>query len=177
MSSEEHWDLVDADGVPTGMTFRRGAPEWPPGQFHMIVAVCVRRGDGAVLLTQRAPGKEFPLGWEFPGGSALAGESSRAAAARELQEETGLAVPPDALTLVGRFAEASALLDLYVAEAPAQTDLRLQAAEVTAAEWVTVGEVERRVRAGVMATPWVARLDELWPSTLEAMSQPRSHAE
>lgn len=169
VSSQEWWDLVAADGTPTGRTFRRGAPGWPHGLFHLIVAVCVRRGDGAVLLTQRAPGKEFALGWEFPSGSALAGESSRAAAVRELQEETGLVVLPDALTPVGRFTETSALLDLYIADAPAPTDLRLQASEVSAAEWVTVEEVARRVRAGTMATPWVARLDTLWPGALAAM--------
>ena len=70
---------MDADGVPTGETFLRGAPGWPADRFHLIVATCVFRDDGTVLLTQRAPGKEFGRGWEFPGGSALAGETSRVA--------------------------------------------------------------------------------------------------
>lgn len=167
----EWWDLVDADGVSTGERFLRGAPGWPGwpgwpgGAFHLIVATCVFRIDGSVLLTQRAPGKEFGYGWEFPGGSALAGETSRAAARRELREETGIAVPSDNLILIGRFVEDSALLDFYITEAPSPHELHLEATEVMAAEWVTIAEVERRLDAQVMASPWNPRLAALWPQT------------
>ncbi|MFC9558301.1 NUDIX domain-containing protein [Agromyces sp. NPDC056965] len=169
-SDGEWWDVVDVDGVLTGETFRRGASNWPAGRFHLIVAVCVQREDGAVLLTQRAADKkEFPLSWEFPGGSALVGESSRVAANRELLEETALDVPADSLELIGRFVEASALLDFYVASEPAEADLILQASEVAAAEWVPVHEVERRANAGAMAVPWSARLDALWPRAVRSL--------
>lgn len=173
-SDDEWWDVVDAGGATTGDTFRRGAAGWPSGRFHLIVAVRVQNADGAVLLTQRsADKKEFPFGWEFPGGSALAGESSRKAASRELREETGLDVPPSALTLVDRFVEASALLDFYTASEPVDAELRLQQSEVMAAEWVTPQEVVRRLGAGVMADPWVARLDTLWLPTTRALSLAR----
>ncbi|GAA1115776.1 hypothetical protein GCM10009582_11320 [Arthrobacter flavus] len=46
----------------------------------------------------------------------------------------------------------------------------LQQSEVMAAEWVPLGEVLRRLNAGVMADPWIARLDSLWPSTTLALS-------
>lgn len=171
-SSDEWWDVRDAEGEPTGETFRKGAPGWPPvGRFHLIVAVCVHREDGTVLLTRRAAAKaEFPLAWEFPGGSALAGETSRAAASRELREETGLDVPPESLVLIARFVEASALLDFYVVDEPAAAELRLQVSEIADAEWVTVHEVERRLGAGAMAAPWTARLDALWAPTLRALA-------
>ncbi len=58
-SDDEWWDVVDAEGLPTGDIYRRGAADWPSGRFHLIVAVCVQREDGAVLLTQRAANKEF----------------------------------------------------------------------------------------------------------------------
>lgn len=170
---DEWWEVVDAEGSPTGDTYRRGAPDWPAGCFHLIVAVCVQREDGAVLLTQRAATKEFPLGWEFPGGSALAGETSRQAASRELLEETGIDVPPSALTPVDRFVEASALLDFYTAREPANAVLRLQQSEVMAAEWVSCEEVIRRLGAGLLADPWVARLDSLWPPTTRMLEPVR----
>jgi len=173
-SEAEWWDVLDTKGRQTGDFFRRGATGWPTGRFHLIVAVCVQRRDGAVLLTQRSANKEeYPFGWEFPGGSALAGESSREAASRELREETGLEVPPAALTPVGRFAEVSALLDFYVAGKLSSPELTLQHSEVMAAEWVPPEEVIRRLRAGVMADPWVARLESLWPATIVECGQLR----
>ena len=51
---DEWWDIVDAGGTPTGAVFRRGAPQWPAGGFHLIAAVCVQREDGMVLLTRCA---------------------------------------------------------------------------------------------------------------------------
>ena len=51
----------------------------------------VRDGEGRVLLVQR--GHEPSLGlWSVPGGRIEPGESARAAAAREVREETGLDV-------------------------------------------------------------------------------------
>jgi 8-oxo-dGTP pyrophosphatase MutT (NUDIX family) len=170
VESGELWDLIDSDGVATGETFLRGTPGWPEGRFHLIVATCICRPDGMVLLTQRAPGKEFAFGWEFPGGSALAGESSRVAASRELREETGIVAAPEDLALVGRFAEASALLDFYIAAAPASAALRLQASEVMAAEWVMPDEVEQRITERTMALPWDARLRALWSDAKTAMT-------
>ena len=169
-SKGEWWDILDGEGTPTGEIFRRGAEGWPSGCFHLVVAVCVQRADGAVLLTQRAANKEFPFTWEFPGGSVLAGESSVDAAGRELREESGINVEPSALTPIGRFAETAALLDFYVARVRANVRLTLQRSEVVAAEWVTPEVVERRLALGVMADPWTARLDTLWPSIRSALS-------
>lgn len=163
MAAGEWWDVTDADGVPTGATFERGAPGWPPqGGFHVVATVCVRRDDGMLLMTQRSATKDCPLDWEFPGGSVLAGESSVQGAARELREETGVAVPVEALEFVGRFAEENALIDLYVAPAASDVAVELDPVEVAAAEWLTADEVQARWRDGLMAPPWEPRLDALW---------------
>ncbi len=51
-----------------------------------VVAAVIER-DGKILIGQRPPGKSHALEWEFPGGKVEAGESPRAALARELHEE------------------------------------------------------------------------------------------
>lgn len=55
-----------------------------------IVAGVLRRG-ARVLICQRARGGVQELRWEFPGGKLEAGEEERAALARELREELGIA--------------------------------------------------------------------------------------
>lgn len=53
-------------------------------------AVVVRDGSGRVLMVRRAPGASRAGFWSIPAGFVDYGEEIRAAAARELQEETGL---------------------------------------------------------------------------------------
>lgn len=72
----ELWDLIDETGRPLGRTHRRDDPAFPDGTFHLVVSVCAVRPDGRVLTTRRAAVKDWPLSWEFPAGSALAGETS-----------------------------------------------------------------------------------------------------
>lgn len=62
-----------------------------------VVAAALVRQDGAVLLQQRAEGRQMAGLWEFPGGKIEAGERPEAALVRELREELGIEVPPDAL--------------------------------------------------------------------------------
>lgn len=68
----------------------------------LVVAACVLiDSDGRVLIAQRPAGKAMAGLWEFPGGKREAGESSRAALVRELDEELGIAVDPDDLMPCG----------------------------------------------------------------------------
>ncbi len=73
----------------------------PENRILIAVAALVRPGPvgppGAgreVLIALRPPTAIRGGVWEFPGGKASAGESAREAAARELLEETGVAVDP-----------------------------------------------------------------------------------
>lgn len=57
-------------------------------QFRVVAALI--RKDNKVLLTQRWPGKNIGLTWEFPGGKVEEGESDDNALRRELWEELGI---------------------------------------------------------------------------------------
>jgi len=67
------------------------------------VQVIVQHSDGRVLLQLRddKPEIPYPNTWCIPGGMRDAGEGARECAARELREELGLTVAPEALELVG----------------------------------------------------------------------------
>lgn len=86
----EIWELVDADGNPTGVLYERGSKqEIPKGMYFRVVEVWTKIGN-KLLVTQRHPSKWMGLKWEVTGGGVVVGETVREAAVRELYEETGI---------------------------------------------------------------------------------------
>ena len=64
----------------------------------LVVAAALIDADGRVLVQQRPPGKQMAGLWEFPGGKVEPEEVPEAALVRELAEELGIVVRPEALT-------------------------------------------------------------------------------
>jgi mutator protein MutT len=58
--------------------------------IRVVAAIIEQRG--RLLICQRRRGDAFELKWEFPGGKVRRSETPRAALARELREELGIAV-------------------------------------------------------------------------------------
>ncbi len=67
------------------------------GGPRLVVAAVLIRDDGRVLVQRRPAGKPLAGLWEFPGGQVEPGETPKAALARELDEELGIAVDPASL--------------------------------------------------------------------------------
>ncbi len=63
----------------------------------LVVAAALIDAQGRVLLAQRPAGKSLAGFWEFPGGKVEPRESPEAALVRELKEELGVELEPDAL--------------------------------------------------------------------------------
>ena len=95
--SEEHFDILDSTGALTGVTAARSRVH-AEGLFHRAVHVwlfCPSTNE--LLVQERALCKDsWPGRWDVSSaGHVSAGGNAIDAAVRELEEELGVAVPPD----------------------------------------------------------------------------------
>ena len=87
----ELWDIYDRDRRLLPGQMVRGDP-YRPGEYHLVVHICVFNPEGKMLIQKRQPFKQDFSGlWDITvGGSSVKGETSRDAARRELREEVGI---------------------------------------------------------------------------------------
>ncbi|RRD94029.1 NUDIX domain-containing protein [Clostridiales bacterium COT073_COT-073] len=139
----EIWDLYDENRQPLGKTHVRGE-QIADGEYHIVTDVWTVREDGKVLITKRHPDKIWGNMWECTGGSAVAGESSRVSAARELEEEVGITAKPEELELLNSVRVKDRFVDTYaVLKNLKESDLKLQETEVVDAKFVGFGELDQ----------------------------------
>ncbi|WP_026922177.1 NUDIX domain-containing protein [Glycomyces arizonensis] len=117
-------------------------------------AVLFTDGAGRVLLCEPT----YKQVWEAPGGAVEADESPRRAAAREVDEELGLAVAPGRLLAVdwvppmgGRTESMVYVFDGGRLDPARAESIRLPADELSSWEWCTIPQAHERMR------PLVAR--------------------
>lgn len=106
--------------------------------FELSASVVLFRGE-EILVMKRAGGFSAG-GWFFPGGHVEEGERPAEACARELFEETGIALDPARLRLVDVMTyttgQRTAHTIIYRAECPAGTECAIND-EHLAARWLT----------------------------------------
>ena len=134
----EWWDLYDVDRKKTGMLHERGTP-LPKRYYHLCVSAWIVNQRGEFLLSQRHPGKAYPLRWECTGGSVLSGESSLEGALREVEEELGIRLEGGQGKLFYQVRRESSqdFYDAWMFPCDIRIeDLSLQETEVVDAKWV-----------------------------------------
>ena len=138
----EKWDLLDADGNPTGKTIVRGEP-LRAGMYHLVEHIWIVDTKGRLLIQQRNPDLRLMPGmWAANSGSAQAGEDSESAARRELFEELSIRTAPGELVYGGRMRRRNSFTDLWILYRDIDvSSLRLQKEEVAQAKWVTTEEL------------------------------------
>ena len=143
-------DLYDENRLPLGRTAERSARKGP-GEYRMVVHVCVFDSRGRLLIQRRTPEKViFPNLWDVSvGGGVDAGEDSRRGAEREFREELGYPLdlsglrPSVTVNFDGGFDDFYILIrDLRLEE------LTLQREEVRDIRWASLEEVLGMLRQG-----------------------------
>lgn len=146
----EIWDLYTADRQKTDRTAIRGEP-LPANHCHLVVHSCLFNSAGQMLIQQRQPFKQgWPNLWDVTaGGSALAGETSQAAMARELREEIGLALNFEGIRPHLTLNCTACFQDVYLLEREVDiASLTLQYEEVQAVRWADAAEILRMIDKG-----------------------------
>ena len=141
----ELWDLYDENRRLLPGIMQRGDPQ-PAGTLHLVVHVCLFDEAGHMLIQHRQPFKKgWPGRWALTaGGSALAGDDSRAAAERETQEEIGLSLDLQGIHPSLTIHADDAFDDLYLLQCP--VDVRLltpQPEEVSELRWCSQQEIQQ----------------------------------
>ena len=143
-------DLYDENRVPLGRTAERYGKKGP-GEYRVVVHVCVFDHQGRLLIQQRTPEKIlWPDRWDVSiGGGVDAGETSRQAAEREFREELGVALdltgvrPSCTVNFDGGFD------DFFLGERDLGLEERtLQKEEVARARWAELPEILDMVDRG-----------------------------
>lgn len=146
----EIWDLYTENREKTGQTMIRGEKQ-PKGKYRIVVHICVFNSRGEMLIQKRQPFKKGWSGlWDVSvGGSAVSGETSREAAVRELAEELGLRLAPEAFRLALTTYFEGGFDDIYVVGEDADvSSFCLQYEEVERVRWAEIGEIYHMIDEG-----------------------------
>lgn len=145
----ELWDIYDIDRIPVGVTAPRGA-KLKNGCYHMVIHVCIFNSEGKMLIQQRQSCKSWADKWDVScGGCAVAGETSREAAQREVFEELGLKLDLAGVRSAVTVSFENGFDDFYLIHAdPDINALRLQAEEVQAVRWASMDEILSMIDEG-----------------------------
>ena len=146
----EKWDILNADGVPTGKTTLRGRCNLKPGEYHLVVHIWVVSSHGEILIQRRSDSKKLMPGeWAATGGAAISGEDSYTAANRELYEELGIPSNKQTLKKLARIKRRNSLLDIWFINTNVECGkLRLQRDEVADACWVSREQLNEMIKKG-----------------------------
>ena len=145
----ELWDVYDSNREKVGKTAVRGQG-LEAGEYHVVVHIWLVNSEGNFLIQKRAASVEAaPNIWATTGGSALAGENSAAACARELYEEIGVRADMGKARLAFTEKRADCFCDIWIIRQSINIeDCKLQVEEVSEVKWASPGEIRFMIAQG-----------------------------
>ncbi len=143
----EIWDLYDVDRKLTDRKMIRGE-KTPEGYYRLVVGVCIFNSKGEMLIQKRQPFKQGWSGlWDITvGGSAIAGDTNRTAAEREVREEIGLEISLEGMAPKVSFTFETVFADFYLLNMDVDLNtLTLQPEEVERVAWASREKIHEMI--------------------------------
>ena len=141
----EKWDLYDKNRNKLNKVVNRG-DYLSDDEYHLVVNAWIKNDKDEFLITQRNTKKSFAFMWECTGGSALSGETSLDAVAREVKEELNIDIDRSKATLFDStlryYKGCPDILDVWVIvdNTPIEK-VKIQEEEVMDVKWATRQEI------------------------------------
>lgn len=155
----EYFDVLDEHGHPTGKT-ASAVETHTKGLWHRVAHTWFLNSKGELLLQKRSMEmKAYPGFWDISSaGHIPTGETSLAAAMREVEEELGLSLPASDFELIFQSREGFTTnngtyivnehQDVFLVRKDIKIeDIALQESEVSEVKWVSIEAFEQMARA------------------------------
>lgn len=125
----EYFDVVDKNRIPQNYTKERNSKlefqEYNTGTEIWII------NNNKILMSQRSLNKSHPGEWEVPGGCSQKGENTVQTLIREINEEIGLNIVENDISLIGTLLYKKQFVDIYKTTIEINlNDLKLQNEEI-----------------------------------------------
>lgn len=141
----EEWDAYDENENKLGYTLFRDE-KVPNGAFHLVVRAYIFTKDKHVLVTQRAPEKNYDFKWENTGGSVIKGETAEEGIIREIYEETGVVIHEHNIRLIYTEVKHPAIYKCFVAVTNEAQKVTLQPGETIDYRWMPYKDFQEFIK-------------------------------
>ncbi len=136
-------DLYTEKRILTGDVIEKGK-EVPKGKYYITVVVFIENSKGQFLMQKRVPEKNGK--WATTGGHPKSGESSLEGIVTEIEEELGVSVKQNELTLFKSIKTEDDFVDLYYMKKDIDiNDINVQKEEVEDAKWLSREEINNLI--------------------------------
>ena len=136
-------DLYNSKRILTGEVIEKGK-EVPLGSYYITVVVFIENEQGEFLLQKRVMKKDGK--WATTGGHPKSGESSLQGIVTEIEEELGINVKENELTLFKTIQTEDDFVDLYYLRKNIDIrDIKIQEEEVEKVMWASREEITKLI--------------------------------
>lgn len=135
----EYRDLYDKNKQITGKTFLKGE-QVPEGYFYLIVKAIIENSNNEFLIQKRVSRKGGK--WSLTGGHPKSGESSLEGILTEVEEEIGINIEKENLSLINTIINNDQFYDIYYLKKDIDiNDIIIQEEEVDGVMWNTKEDI------------------------------------